>query len=118
MADIYIFDLIINSEANLPPPQHLKTKMNFFLTLANGKKSLDNVTRRSIIDTAEVLDTPLRPLTIKSLKMNKRNNCKIMSTTENLVNQFFEVGNFPGIFFSGEFFWTPCSIIKIFQGRI
>lgn len=34
MADIYVFDLIINSEANLPPPQHLKTKMNFFFDIS------------------------------------------------------------------------------------
>ena len=39
---------------------------------------LTNFSRGSIIDVAEVLDTPLKLVTIKSLKMN---NCKIISTT-------------------------------------
>ena len=39
---------------------------------------LTNVTRRSIIDVAGVLDTPLKLVTIKSLTMN---NYKAMSTT-------------------------------------
>ena len=39
---------------------------------------LTNVTRGSIIDVAGVLDTPLKLVNIKSLKMN---NCMIMSTT-------------------------------------
>ena len=36
-----------------------------------------NVTRRSVIDVAGVLDTLLKLVTINSSKMN---NCKIMST--------------------------------------
>ena len=38
---------------------------------------LTNVTRGSIIDAAGVLDTPMKLVTTKSLKMN---NCKIMPT--------------------------------------
>ena len=44
--------------------------------------SLTTVTRRSIIDAAEVLDTPLKPVTIKSFK---RSNRKIMSKAIVLV---------------------------------
>ena len=45
------------------------SKQELFVTLVT------TVTRRSIIDTAGVLDTPLKLVTIKSLKMR---NCKIM----------------------------------------
>ena len=39
--------------------------------------SLTTVTRRSIVDVGGVLDTPLKLVTIKSLKIN---NYKIIST--------------------------------------
>ena len=39
---------------------------------------LTNVTGALIIDVAGVLDTPLKLVTIKNLKMN---NCKIIPTT-------------------------------------
>ena len=60
--------------------------MELLVTLANGKKPLTNVTRRSIIDVTEVVDAPLKPVTMKSLKMNKSFNSKIMSTTKKMVD--------------------------------
>ena len=71
--------------------------------------SLANVTRRSIINVAGVLDTPLKLVNIKSLKMN----CKIMPTAtktskiiaifqrEDLLGGIFFGGNFLEVFFSG-----------------
>ena len=49
--------------------------------LANRKKPFTNVTRRSIIDVAGVLGTPLKLVTIKSLKMNNRST--MSATTKN-----------------------------------
>ena len=59
-----------------------KSKQEFFLTLVTTV--ITTGTRRSIIDTAGVLDTPLELVTIKSLKMK---------------GAFF-----PGTFFPGGFF--------------
>ena len=59
-----------------------KSKQEFFLTLVTTV--ITTGTRRSIIDTAGVLDTPLELVTIKSLKMK---------------GAFF-----PGTFFSGGLF--------------
>ena len=49
------------------------SKQELFVTLVNV---VNSVTRRSIIYVAGVLDTPLKPVTIKSFKRNSR---KIMS---------------------------------------
>ena len=51
---------------------HTTSKQELFVTLV---PPLTTVTKRSIIDTTRVLDTPLKLATIKSLKMR---NCKIM----------------------------------------
>ena len=63
--------------------------------------ALTNPERRSIVDVAGVLDTSLKLVTIKSLKMN---NFKIMSkTNKKLVKQFFGE-SFSG---GGDFSWGP-----------
>ena len=63
-----------------------------------------------MIDVAGVLDTPLKPVTIKNLKINKSYNCKIMSATEKLGNQscffwggwgYICAGNFVGLILRG-----------------
>ena len=59
---------------------------------------LIKVTRGSIIDVAEVLDKPLKVVTIKSLKMI---NCKKMST---VPGGNFSGNNFLGAIFRGAFF--------------
>ena len=79
------------------------------------EKPLTNATRRSIIDVAEVLDTPLKLVNTKSLKMNKTYNFKIKSTTKkssksNFREVIFRGHNFhasiyPGVTFLGGFFW-------------
>ena len=96
------------------------------MTLATGEKLLTNFTRRSIIDVTGVLDTPRKLTNIKSLKMKKNYNCKIMSATKkpseinfrgqfpwgrhysraNFVRSNFLGGNFPGCggFFHGHIF--------------
>ena len=78
------------------------------------EKPLTNATRRSIIDVAEVLDTPLKLVNTKSLKMNKTYNFKIKSTTKkssksNFREVIFRGHNFhasiyPGVTFLGGFF--------------
>ena len=65
------------------------------MALVNSKKPLNNVTRRFIIDAAGVLDTSL----VKSLKMNKSYNCKIISATIKTSKTVFK-----GQFFGGQFF--------------
>ena len=45
-------------------------------------------TRRSIIDPAGVLDTPLKLVTIKCLKMS---NCKIMLKVTSVTKLFFAI---------------------------
>ena len=60
---------------------------------------VNSVTRRSIIDVAGVLDTPLKPVTIKSFKRNGR---KIMSCQKQQKSSktIFRGGNCPGSNFS------------------
>ena len=70
---------------------------------------LINATRGSIIDVAGVLDTPLKLVTIKSLKMN---NCNIMSTTTKTGKTIFR-GQFSG----GQFFWGAIFRGAFSQGR-
>ena len=65
------------------------SKIEFFVTTVNGKTSLTNVTRRSIIDAAG----------IKVKKNNKSDNCKIMSTTTNFLAG--GGGNIAGAIFLG-----------------
>ena len=49
------------------------SNMVFIVTLVSNKKPLTNVNRRSIIDVAKVLDSPLKLVSEKkSLKMNQR----------------------------------------------
>ena len=72
---------------------------------------LTTVTKRSIVHVGGVLDTSLKLVTIKSLKMN---NYKIMSTIfrrrgsifpgEILFGGMLPGGNFPGSNFLGGFF--------------
>ena len=55
-----------------------------------------------------IVDTFLKLVTIKSLTMNKSYNCKMMSTTKKLVNQFSRtVAIFEGAFLADVFFRTP-----------
>ena len=65
---------------------------------------LTNVTRGSIIDVSGVPDTPLKLVTVKSLKMNNNN----VNNNKKLVKQSFggvlPVGNVPRRNFSGEQF--------------
>ena len=106
------------------------------MTLATGEKLLTNFTRRSIVDVTGVLDTPPKLKNIKSLKMKKNYNCKIMSATKkpseiNFWGQFpwgrhysranFVRSNFleailqgAGAFFTGTFFRTPQIHFRIF----
>ena len=62
---------------------------------------LTNVTRGSIIDVSGVPDTPLKLVTVKSLKMNNNN----VNNNKKLVKQSFggvlPVGNVPRRNFSG-----------------
>ena len=44
---------------------------------------------RFIIDDAGVLDTPLKLLTIESLKIMKSYNCKTMSATNKAIEPIF-----------------------------
>ena len=48
------------------------------MALVNDKKLFTNVTRRFIVGVAEVFKTPLKLANIKSLKMSRSYNCKIM----------------------------------------
>ena len=86
---------LINSEANLRRTQYQKQSF-----LWHQIMPLTNVTRRSIIDVAGILDTPLKLVTINSSKVN---NCKTMSTKE-LVKQFFG-GHFSVRQFSWDHFF-------------
>ena len=69
---------------------------------------LTTVTRRSIIDIAGVLDTPLKLVTKRSFK---RNNRKIKSKPQKSSKTIFlGGGNFPeGHFSGGEFFGAKFS---------
>ena len=67
-----------------------KSKQELFLTLVTTVITAD--TRRSIIDTAGLLDTPLKLVTIKSLKRR---------------GLFSQGLFFRGAFFPGAFFWAP-----------
>ena len=59
------------------------SKMEFF------EKKLTNTTRTSIRDVTGVLDTTLKLVNTKSLKMNKTCNFKIKSTTEKTSKPIF-----------------------------
>ena len=103
---------LINSEANLQSPQHLNRSFLWHKLLP-----LTTVTRRSIIDAAGVLDTPLKLVAIKSFK---RNNRKIMSKATNLVKQFFRV-QLSRVQFSGgwgQFPWRHISRGYFFRGNL
>ena len=49
-------------------------KMEFFMTLMKGKKPLTNTRRRFITNVARFLNTPLKLVNIKRLRMNKSYN--------------------------------------------
>ena len=107
---------LINSEANLQSPQHLNRSFLWHKLLP-----LTTVTRRSIIDAAGVLDTPLKLVAIKSFKANNR---KIISKATNLLKQFFRVqlsrGHFSRVQFSegwGQFPWRHISGGYFFRGN-
>lgn len=64
------------------------SNMVFIVTLVSNKKPLTNVKRRSIIDVAKVLDSPLKPvsekkkqLLIGKLKMNYVRNTELVKNT-------------------------------------
>ena len=66
---------------------------------------LTTVTRRSIIDVAGVLDTPLKLVTIKSFKMNNR---KQQNSSKTIFRGAIIRGTiFSGAFFPEAFFRTP-----------
>ena len=73
------------------------------MALVNDKKLFTNVTRRFIVGVAEVFKTPLKLANIKSLKMSRSYNCKIMPAKKKkkLVKQCFRV-DFPRINFSDD----------------
>ena len=64
-------------------------EMEFYVTLVNSKKPLTNVTVRSVIYVAGVQDTSLKPVNIKSLKVKKRQNFKILTTTKKSTKVIF-----------------------------
>ena len=71
---------------------------------------LTTVTRRSIIDVAGVLDTPLKLVTIKSSKMNNRkqqNSSKTIFRGAIIRGTIFSGAFFRGAFFPEAFFRTP-----------
>ena len=80
---------------------------------------LTTVTRRSIIDVAGVLETPLKLVTIKRFKINNR---KIMLKATKIWKNNFSGGNcpggnFPGGHFSrGQFSRGGIFLGAIFQG--
>ena len=76
---------------------------------------LTTVTRRSIIDVAGVLDTPLKLVTIKSFKMNNRkqqNSSKTIFRGAIIRGTIFS-GAFFRVGFPGAFFRTPLGTYEI-----
>ena len=93
-----------------------------FVTLVNA---VNYCLERSIIDIAGVLETPLKLVTKKSLKMN---NYRIMSTTTKIWHNNFSgrgggiflVGIFPAAIFLGVIFRDGGGVIflgAIFSGH-